>query len=775
MVETAFARRVAWFGLVGALLGLAGPASADQMPTVTVHDGRVYLGTESVVDLPRGATDAKVRSIPVGAGELYHVQATDKDRPWEALVVARSKNPVLFSGHTGLGPGTSGDRTGSAIDIREGDPATVLVGEVSERASLCGQGMALLHPKMFLAKTGELAAVSMHRLSDSARAKAPRLPAATPSPEDPKTGAPILDLGQSSDGSLGHALLDGNPKTIWSETKKGDGHGEFVSFRVSGTTAIERVVFSLPGEDKEREIRSPKSVYVATDKGLFLAVFPKTAETKPGIFVVSFPAPQATTCLAIALDESFSPKPTQLAVSLSDISVTTALDLRSARDLASDLDGPGGESVASYLERVQDKKLMDVLGNYDSFGPAGRVRALRVALDRPGCADQGPFLVSRLVDPDKQARERARAKLERCGKGATDALQAGLTGPAGGEAAALLALIAPSQAVLPIEAALTNAPAAARTPFRSALSRALRSVSPEVLTQVLARAAGAEGEVDVLRAASSRLPEIYGTAAAALLRILGDKSAPWETRFVLVPALLELVRVAPKASDVAQAFERLIVTDGSEPVRARATELASAIPALRPTLERALQDRSARVRREAALALGKLGAAENVVSLLSDPWPFVRAEALLALKGVSAPSPTLVASVAKSLKDESPAVRAAAIAALGKYRAVSHHEALVGILYDDDEVSDVRILAARALGEMCSRADTDRLTKLARASSSPVQSQLERDVAFAAIEALSDLHPKDLKDRLAPLLAMGPKAQARVAAERALAAPGSCH
>ncbi|MFO0666568.1 MAG: HEAT repeat domain-containing protein [Polyangiaceae bacterium] len=774
--------------LLHARSALASPSS------VVVKDGRIVVQrscdpqetygsgacTQEVsIDLPKDVSNPTVRALKVGAPnavDVFHVSYTDKARTWEALVVPRRPSPLLFSGYTSFGEGATGDRTAAAIEIREGNPTTLLVGERAERASLCGAGLALLRPKMFVPQTGELAPVSMHRLSEAARAKATPLTAAAAGSAELTGMARIVEPGLSSDGSLGEALLDGSDTTVWSEAKKGDGHGEFVSFRVASAAPIERVVLSLPGSDASREVRSPKSLYVATDQGLFRVALPKAAEEKPGAFVVTFPSAQATSCLAISLDEAFGGqgKTANHAVSLAEVRVRTSFDARSPEELAGSLESEQGDVVASYLERADPAKLSLVLSRYESFGGRARARALAIALSRPSCSDQGAFLVARLVDSDKQVRERARAKLERCGKGATDPLLGGLGGPSGAEAAGLLALVAPSQALLVIPAAMGKATPAERPAFRSALSRALRSASPDAVRGVLQHAASTDGEVDVLRAGATRLAEVFDVSREAVLRVIRSKAATWETRYVLLPALLELARIAPKGSDVALAYSALIESDASEPVRARATELAPAVPSFRPSVERALVDASPRVRREALVALSKLGAPGAATPLLADPWAFVRTEAIHTVQDVAQPSPAQVSAVANLLRDDSPSVKSAAITALGKFRAVAHHKALVSLLYDDDEMSDVRVLATRALGEMCSHDDTDRLTKLARAAASPVQSQLERDVAFAAIAALGDLHPDDLKKRFEPLLAMGPKAQARVAAERALIAHGRC-
>ncbi|HVJ93307.1 MAG TPA: hypothetical protein VM580_26080 [Labilithrix sp.] len=86
---------------------------------------------------------------------------------------------------------------------------------------------------------------------------------------------------------------------------------------------------------------------------------------------------------------------------------------------------------------------------------------------------------------------------------------------------------------------------------------------------------------------------------------------------------------------------------------------------------------------------------------------------------------------------------------------------------------EVRSLAARTLGTMCIKGATDRLTKLALLSRSPVDTADEQ-LSMAAIEALAALHPADLDKRLAPLRAKDVRLPLRRAAERALADPGVC-
>ena len=66
------------------------------------------------------------------------------------------------------------------------------------------------------------------------------------------------------------------------------------------------------------------------------------------------------------------------------------------------------------------------------------------------------------------------------------------------------------------------------------------------------------------------------------------------------------------------------------------------------------------------------------------------------------------------------------MSALGSQRATGHAASIRERLDDTKEDIEVRALAARTLGAMCIRSATDRLTKLAQLSRSPVDEADER-------------------------------------------------
>jgi hypothetical protein len=89
-------------------------------------------------------------------------------------------------------------------------------------------------------------------------------------------------------------------------------------------------------------------------------------------------------------------------------------------------------------------------------------------------------------------------------------------------------------------------------------------------------------------------------------------------------------------------------------------------------------------------------------------------------------------------------------------------------LDDDEEWPAVRLAAARALGSLCYGPALGSLTARAKTLADPMASMDERGIAYAALGALRDLAPSDLKSRLHPLLDPRAPAGARAAANAAL-------
>jgi hypothetical protein len=310
---------------------------------------------------------------------------------------------------------------------------------------------------------------------------------------------------------------------------------------------------------------------------------------------------------------------------------------------------------------------------------------------------------------------------------------------------------------------------------RDATARAARSASPETIGALLADGARpARARLELLRALVERLREVAAPAKGALEAVLAG-TPDLATRWLAVEPLATL---AADDAALAARLSSMATGDAEWPVRARAFELGARLPAMRAALERGLADAEPRVR-EAALrasAEARVAAvAPSAAGLLErDDWTFVR-EAGAAVLVAAPPDRALDASLARALsKERSPRVRVALLRALGERHAVSQTGAVLDRLEERDELPDVRIGAASALGAMCATEALAPLTKVARSPAAGMATLDELTLAEAAVLALGELHPADLKDRLAPLLEKTAPAALREAAERALAAKGSC-
>jgi HEAT repeat protein len=248
---------------------------------------------------------------------------------------------------------------------------------------------------------------------------------------------------------------------------------------------------------------------------------------------------------------------------------------------------------------------------------------------------------------------------------------------------------------------------------------------------------------------------------------------PFATRYLLLEPLAALVERSPWARDL---FAAQIGRAAEWPMRARAAELAATRPELRASLARAVDDLEPRVREAALRSLAAQPGAEARAAaekrLGGDPWTFVRVAAVGAL-AASPPDRGVDDRLEAALKDAAPKVRAEAALALGRRRAVTAGDKLEARAKDGEEEVEVRRAAIVAMGGLCDRRRLDYLTKVALRMLHP---SFEYDVTLgvAAAQALGEIHPPDLGQRLAPMLDKSAHAEARRTAELAIAEPGRC-
>jgi hypothetical protein len=452
------------------------------------------------------------------------------------------------------------------------------------------------------------------------------------------------------------------------------------------------------------------------------------------------------------------------------------------------------------------------IDGYSKLDDAGRQLAGGV-IDAAPCETHLPFFANLLVSlSQKQGRSsskqpssfvdtrslaeaelaHARDRIRRCGRAAAPVLSKIVSeGPERARVAAAdeLALVAPAESVPVLLSAMAQSSDTARRELRTALSHAAKSQRawPAMAAELEPARLSARSDtvrIDLLRAMGPYIGRVQGSA-----RVFGEmarQKTDFRSRYLLLAPAAELAREGDRT---ALAYVGLALrADQDAHVRARAAEVAGRVPVLLPHLAVAAEDADVRVRDAAAVSIARAATdaerarrvrAEEAAArtalvrrLRIDPWTFVRtnaARSLGALPAEAAADRMLAASVG----DAAPDVRAAALDALGAHRAVAHAVVIRQVADNSKEMPEVRARAVLALAQMCDRASLDSWTKLARRTLNAAD-EADRRVGAAAIAALGHVHPADLRDRLAPLLARGAPHGPREMARAAVAERGGC-
>ncbi len=738
--------------------------------------------------LPADA-DVAVEPIAIGRGRhVVHVRVPGRDAgagvAWEAILAAGRARPI-FAGLTGLLDGDPGERTGKALQIvANGATSFIIVGDIREDLSLCGQSVTLLDPLALYPASLDLRPATVQRLTSAQQRDAEKLVAT-----DKGQGAEgalaklLVARGSSVPGSRGAELTDGDPNTAWSEKRPGAGQGEFVVMAAPNDVPIARMkVVVAPPDAVPASGAAPQTFYLVTDTQTFEVTMPEDAWRKPGeSYEITFPKPIDTSCVALVLDTAFARGQAHPDVGVAELVAYSELDAPGATlgEVAKSLGTDRGIVAAQVLERAGDGALPAVEAVFDELDEPGKARAIDVAAAHGQCEQAAPLLARGLCERKGEAPRKAREKLERC-KGAAPALAKSLRESPSMRAcvAPTLAAIAPEEALAPIADAMGATPDAAqdtRAVLRRAFSAALEGAPPGKLAALLDDAQrSATAKLEMMRAAGRRVGESPAQSDAIVAQLLHG-SAPMRVRFLLLGPLEELARAGDGVA--ATRVGEAIAHDPDWPVRARAAEAGAGIPQARAALIAAVHDPAPRVREAALQSLaaspwsGAIAVAKSALS--GDGWSFVRAQAVAVLGKASASSDTDDA-LGAALHDGSVGVRGPALAALGLHRAAAYRDAIRERLDDRDEDVEVRAAAARALGGVCDVGSADRLTDLSRALAVPDTTEEQQQVALGALDGLAALELPDLRARLAPLLAKDAPPAAQTAAAQALQATGAC-
>jgi HEAT repeat protein len=755
-------------------------------------------GASIPIDPQAPADEAAVDVVDIGGGKhVVHVrvQATGAgptDKAWEAILAA--DKGTLFADLTGYVYGDPPERWGTAVQVvPNGASRVVFRGALREDVGIPGLDMTLLDPQA-LYPSLDFRTATFQRIDAGRREGAQAISAVDKGPSPALPLAQLLVAKHSSvpvapasgggpiDVSRGSELTDGKLDTVWSENRPGMGQGEFVQMAAPHDVPISRMQIVVAPPKPDPNGAAPKRFFLATESQLFEVTMPDDAWLKPGeAYEFTFPQPIQADSIALILSDAYMRGLKHPDVSIAELYAYSEFDGagKTLDDVAKKLTSERGDAAAEVLKRAGPGALGAVERQYDGLEQRGRARAIDVAASHARCDEAAPLLARGLCEKSGQAPRKAREKLERC-PGATTVLVAKLRDDASSRAcvAPTLATIAPLQALEPIADALAVTPESDRETrgvLRTAFAQALKSAPPGRVAPILRDAKrSAIARLEILRAAQGRLAEAMPESDAVVAELMGGTPA-MRTRYLLLDPLSELARAQDRAAGARLADA--LVHDADWPVRMHAAELAEGIADAQPSLVTAARDTEPRVREAALKTLSSSpgpGAADAAAAVLgSERWPFVKVQAIGVLRRAPA-SRSADDAVGNALRDSSAHVRRAALLALGERRATSWADPIRERLEDKHEDADVRAAAAQALGGICDTRALDRLTEFARLLGVPGSGPDEQGIANGAVIALAALQPRDLRERLAPLLAPTSPPLVRAAAQKALSARSVC-
>jgi HEAT repeat protein len=746
----------------------------------------------------------------------FPLEKSDPDAAWVLLLAAppvgKGSDPVVvWSGFTGVNKGELGEGRVTVI-VDEPSPKggrRILVGERREDVTLCGRP-TLVAAKEIDPATFELRrAASVQNLGAAERAQAVKVTATRAAEgEAAASGVRLLRATAASsavDRNFG-TLTDGDAETIWSENKAGSGDGEFVTMGSSDEVGI--VAFTItvrPKADVEGGA-APRTLYLASPSKLIEVKMPEDAwRQPPGTrYTVKLPEELRASCVAVVIGDAFGaaikgdPSSKLPRVTLAEVEAVTTFGAATPEALVGALAGGGdrARAAAALLARGGSAASQATIAGYDKLDATGKQLAAGI-VDGAPCKQQAPFFASvfaSLAAPKDRPRAapgeidpalaHARDQLRRCGRASAGALGKLVAEgkPEVGRLAALeLSLIAPAEAVPILVDALGKADDAGRRELRAALARAAKAprARPAFEEELGSAKLGTRSPttvIDLLRAAGPALPQLEG--AKPVFASIATPAAPMAVRFLLLAPAAEL---ANQGDTTAEAFLREALRKDPDPhLRARAAEVSGIVKSLWPELTLAVDDPDVRVREAAINAFGGLGTApapkglEDALSrrLVADEWTILRAAAARTI-GTLPPSLHLDAALASKITDPYPEVRGRVIDALGAHKDLPHAPLLRARAMIAEESLDLRARSVLALAEMCDKGSIDLWTTLAQNAVKP-KDERDRRLGAAAVAALSVVHPADLAQRLAPLLAKDAPPGLNEMAKGAIASEKGC-
>ena len=753
-------------------------AAVCSVPKCDVSAG---LDLEFPTALASQRASTQLTNVPIGSDHsaiVVKAQTASPEQFWQTVVVAvpgQTKPKVIFKGLTGYVSGEHGLRQGPQVQISEAiDDAgarRILIGDLHEDLTLCHRE-ALLSPQLLDPHSLDLKPAKVQRLTAQERDKAPEIiaqPIREEQKEQPSDAAKapgfvgkdarlLRAVGASSAIGWPSALTDGDPETTWAENRGGAGRGEFVVMRALSDVPIN--AFDLLVRPPHRSVPNAvgaELIWIITTHETYKIRFAEDPWKYPGVhWRIALPHPVVTDCVALVTDTAYG-ESAKSEVTFAELGVRTEFESANIDNLIGALagGGPRAEAAGSVLSSLGEPAFKAVEAKFDGLDEGGRRVALDI-VDHAPCASSASVYVKALLGSHVEQHKHAVDRLRRCGDQAKATLIASAEsarGPALVAIAEALTEVSPDAAVGAIMSRLAGAKRE-RKQLREVLARAAQSEhANDAIRQFLARQdLPLDVSIDLLRALDKRIADFAPASVQKLVQAT-QGGIDWRHRFRLIDPAENLAANNPGVRDW---LARVMNSDESPYVRMQAAGAVASPGLFRVELLKALTDSEVRVREAAAQALTSRAAdfARGALyeRLRQDDWPLVRSAAADAL-GAQSPDIEADVQLANALSDSAPLVRSHAIDALGRRQAYAQASKILDRFQTRDEHLTVRLSAARALGWLCHGNAVSALTDRAKTLKDPMLDAEQRSLAGVSLAALSRIHPNNLKDLLAPLLA----------------------
>jgi len=702
---------------------------------MTITGAQGQAAWARTVDAPAPPlSEPQLRRISLrGVGDSFHVRVPlQGGGAWEGVIDAEGKEPVLiWEGRTGFqGPLT--ELEGQALrveDLTGKGVMSVVVGAIRKDAALCGMDPPLLSPKAYDPQQGTFLPVRLNRLKTAPEPVVPL----TASRKAPFTlRAPLmaaaLPKAVSSSAEFGEelvetappaALSDRNPSTWWTEGVSGFGEGEFVilsalpwSYPIKALAMVLSPALK-PGEAKK--LGRVRRAEILTGKTSYSVEIPEDPADHPGEATwIVFPSPIESPCLSLVITEVYPGRARPNQTAIADLEVFTTLDFeekpigKALADLADPATKGRALSALESLARTHGPEMLDLLPSLETAQRTAMLEAL-FAMDPAKVAKEiVDALLVRNPDLEKLAEAGVRKAPDQVLPFLADALKSEDAGRRE-RASAILAGLGTAAAATILAEAIGAAPADVgflrilRRDLGKCLS-AMKGGESLAVLKGLSYRDQPERRLYLIEAVPPEIPEL-----AAWIRdewkALFRQGAGFAFRY-------RLARVAsqwPEGNSACCTDELLEMSrDMSDILRAVAVETLSRDPGkvTASDLERLLKDSSPRVRDASTSLLARMPeCGGNVlldalrVAARTDPWPFIRVQALQGLGACL--GGRAVRDGVLALGDASLAVRQAAVELLSAHAGEESLAALAAAMTDPREAPELRGQVALVLGKAC--------------------------------------------------------------------------